>query len=107
MKSSISGKEFAELLGAELSDINNVTMVLSSGGADYLKVQVHQRHPETGELEYVGPKFARSPLLVWHVVYLDKPGRPHGTTIANGAKPKTPKAKPSATPTLMHGGSSE
>lgn len=105
MKNNISGKEFAALLGTDISDITNITMMRPDNGADYLKVQVHQRHPETGELEYVGPKFARSPLLVWHIVYLDKPGRPHGTTIANGASPKTKKTAPA--PTLMHGGSSE
>jgi len=104
MKNNISGKEFAALLGTDISDITAITMMLNNDGPDYLKVQVHQRHPETGELEYVGPRFARSPLLVWHIVYLDKPGRPHGTTIANGASPKTKKAP---TPTLMHGGSSE
>lgn len=104
MKTNISGKEFAALLGTDISDITNIVLMLNSDGPDYLKVQVHQRDPETGELEYVGPKFARTPLLVWYIVYLDKPGRPHGTTIANGAKSKTKKAPTTA---LMHGGSSE
>lgn len=83
MKDKISGKEFAALLGTDISDITFI-----EGNGLYLKVRVHARDAE-GNLMYMGPQVARTPYLVTHTVQLVKPGRPDGTTVANGAKPKT------------------
>lgn len=83
LNDKVSAKEFFALLGCDISDISSFR-----GDADMLLVTVYDRD-ENGEYIFVGPSFARTQKESTHAVQLVKPGRPEGTTIANGAAPKT------------------
>jgi hypothetical protein len=83
LNDKVSAKEFFALLGCDISDISSV-----SGDADMLLVTTYDKD-ENGEYIWVGPTFARTQKATTHAVQLVKPGRPEGTTIANGAAPKT------------------
>jgi hypothetical protein len=83
MNDKVSAKEFFAVLGCDISDI-----VSYSGDADSIVLVTYDRDEEGNYIE-VGPSFARHRKYSQHVVTLVKPGRPEGTTIANGAAPKT------------------
>jgi len=78
----ISKKDFAALLGCDISDIVY----------DNIRLSFYEKDEE-GNVIMVGPSFARKPKIIERVLPLVTPGRPEGTTIANGAAPKSPRKK--------------
>lgn len=80
MNTKLSKKNFADLLGCDISDIV----------FDTFKVTTYNRDEE-GNVIMAGPSFAQTPLMTEHTILLVEAGRPVGTTVANGAAPKTSK----------------
>jgi hypothetical protein len=83
LNDKVSAKEFFALLGTDISDISSFR-----GDADMVLVTVYDKD-ENGDHILVGPSFARTKKESTHAVQLVRPGRPEGTTVANGAAPKT------------------
>jgi hypothetical protein len=79
----VSSRDFFAML-----NIDNRDVVKFSGDSDMIYITVKQRDPVTNEILMRGPSFAQQPVILSHVIALVKPGRPEGTTVANGAKPK-------------------
>lgn len=104
MKEAVSAKALEEWI-KEFFDIENADVHSVSINPEGVTVVVLPKDAD-GKRIYVGPKFAPHPKQTTHHVALLKPGRPEGTTVANGAKPKTKKAS-APEPVIMRGGSAE
>jgi hypothetical protein len=79
----VSKKDFAALLGCDISDIVFDQVIVTMFDKD-----------EEGNRITVGPSFASFEKMTDRTIQLVQPGRPEGTTVANGAKPKSPTRKP-------------
>ena len=103
MKESVSAKALEEWIkeffGIESADVVSVTI-----DPEGVSITVLPRGAD-GNRILVGPQMARQQKKVTHHVVLVKPGRPEGTTVANGAKPK--RKKPEPVPEIMHGAGSD
>lgn len=103
MKEAVSAKALEEWIkeffGIESADVHSLHV-----DPEGVSVTVLPRDAD-GNRILVGPQAARQQKKVTQHVVLVKPGRPEGTTVANGAKPKTKKLEP--IPEIMHGGGSD
>lgn len=103
MKEAVSAKALEEWIkeffGIESADVHSVHI-----DPEGVSITVLPRDAD-GNRVLVGPQAARQQKKVTQQVSLLKPGRPEGTTVANGAKPKTKRTVPE--PEIMHGGGSD
>jgi hypothetical protein len=102
MKEAVSAKALEEWIkeffGIVSADVHSVHI-----DPEGVTISVLPRDAD-GNRVLVGPQAARQQKKVTQQVSLLKPGRPEGTTVANGAKPKTKRAP---APEIMHGGGSD